>query len=95
MIKSISGMTMISECHVCKRENSTDLNGKTVRKNEFDQWDTFNVVCPCGSAFAYNLGISDEDIDKDLATGDVSANFEVCRHYVRLLIRIVREDWKE
>lgn len=88
---------MISECVNCEKTIITDLTDRTIVKNEeFDQWETFNVECSCGSIEMFNMNIPENDTDEPFSseTEDLPVEEEVQRHYVRILQRLVRSDFK-
>lgn len=93
MIKSIVGNIMKTECHKCGKEKEINLDGVVITKNEFDEWENFVVECECGSGVVYNLNIPEDDTDEPFETGDLPVEEEIQRHYVRILQRMVREDF--
>lgn len=96
MLKGISGTKMTTVCNFCGHEQTTNLDGVVLRKNELDEYDNLNVVCPnCGSGEVFNLNIPADDIDEPFQTGDLPTEEEIQRYYVRYLMRLVRQDFVE
>lgn len=94
MLKHIIGTTMTTVCNFCGKEKETDLSNITINKNEYGEWDNLVIECECGGGEAFNLNITENDTDEPFKTGDLPVEEEIQRHYVRILQRIVRGDFK-
>jgi hypothetical protein len=95
MLKQIYSKTMTTVCNICGKEKQTDLSNITVKKNaDFNEWDNLIIECDCGSAEVFNLNIPENDTDEPFMTGELPLDEEIQRFYVRILQRIVREDFK-
>jgi hypothetical protein len=96
MLKEITGNNMIVICNNCKTENQFDLTNRTSTfLEEFGQYENISFDCPvCQSSESFNMNIPLDDTDEPFATGDLPIEEEIQRHYVRILMRAVREDLK-
>lgn len=97
MIKEIKGNDMIIGCNNCKQENNFNLSQKkSIFLEEFGEYENLSFKCPeCQAVEFYNMNIPLDDTDEPFATGDLPIEEEVQRAYVRILMRIVREDLKK
>jgi hypothetical protein len=94
MLQSLTGNIMTTICDHCGDEKITDLTNTVTGKDSLDQWECLYVPCSCGSGQAFNMNIPVDDTDEPFATGDLPIDEEVQRYYLRLLIRMVREDFR-
>ena len=94
MLKSIEGNNMSVICNNCEVENQFDLEGvKSNFLNEFNEYENLSFLCPnCNAIESFNMNIPIDDIDEPFKTGDLPIQEEIQRHYVRILMRIVRDD---
>ena len=94
MLKEIQGNNMIVLCNNCHIENSYDLNGKRSKYLfEHGQYENLSFECPgCHSIESFNMNIPINDTDESFITGDLTVNEEIQRHYVRILMRMTRDD---
>lgn len=97
MLKDITGNNMTVICNNCKAENTHDLTNRESKfVQEFGEYENLSIECPeCESVEAFNMNIPLDDTDEPFATGDLPVDEEIQRAYVRILMRIVREDLKK
>jgi hypothetical protein len=97
MLKEIMGNNMTVICNNCNAESIHDLTDrKSVFLDEFGEYENLSIGCPeCESIEAFNMNIPLDDTDEPFSTGDLPIEEEVQRAYVRVLMRIVREDLKK
>lgn len=92
MIKSINGKDLITVCNFCGHEKITNVDGMVLRKNEFNEYDNLNIVCPnCGGGVVFNMNIPADDIDEPF----LPEKEKIQRYYIRHLMRLIREDFVE
>jgi hypothetical protein len=81
------------QCNNCQTQYESPYAPGVVLKflEEFNAYENFaSEPCPnCGTIELFNMNIPVNDTD-----GDLPANEETQRYYVRLLIRDAREDFK-
>jgi hypothetical protein len=94
MLKEIIGNNMTVICNNCKTETIHDLSGITARFSpEFGEYENLSFLCPgCQSIESFNMNIPVDDTDEPFMTGDLPVDEETQRYYVRILMRIARED---
>lgn len=94
MLKEIKGNNMTVVCNNCKTENIFNVAArKSQHLIEFDQFENLDFECPsCHSVEIFNMNIPINDTDEHFKTGDLSEGEEIQRHYVRILMRITRDD---
>jgi hypothetical protein len=97
MLKEITGNNMIVICNNCKTETIHDLTNRESKfLEEFGEYENLSIDCPgCESVESFNMNIPLDDIDEPFSTGDLPVEEEIQRAYVRILMRIVREDLKK
>lgn len=61
---------------------------------EFNEYQNVGLRCPCGTKEVFNVNIPVNDTDESFQTGDLPIKEEIQRHYVRILQRLVRADFK-
>lgn len=85
-------MTIKCPCGASRTEN-INLEVKAY-DTQFDEYSNYMTgACPeCGTIEGYNLNLS-PDPDEEDTIDNLSTDEEVQRYYVRLLQRIVREDF--
>lgn len=96
MLKSIIDNTAEVHCNSCSNVIYFDLTNVELKySEEFGEYENFAVECGiCNTAEIFNMNIPVNDTDEPFATGDLPTEEEIQRYYVRLLQRIVREDFK-
>lgn len=96
MLKEITGNNMIVICNNCQIENHFDLTDrKSTFLEEFGEYENLSFECPgCHSIESFNMNIPIDDIDEPFETGDLPIDEEIQRHYVRVLMRMTRDDLK-
>jgi hypothetical protein len=94
MLKEIQGNNMTVTCNHCQKENVFDLSQKTsTYEFEFGQYENPSFECPdCHAIEIFNVNIPLDDTDEPFETGYLPVGEEIQRHYVRLLMRMVRPD---
>ena len=94
MLKAILDNKAIILCPNCNNETEHDLAGKTsVFLEEFGEWENVSFPCShCPTVKVINMNIPTNDTDEEFKTGDLPAEEEIQRHYVRILQRLVRAD---
>lgn len=97
MIKEIKGNDIIIGCNNCSLENHFDVSQrKSSFREDFDEYENISFECPgCQTVEIYNMNIPIDDIDEPFETGDLPVDEEIQRAYVRILMRIIREDLKK
>lgn len=97
MLKEITGNNMTVICNNCNALNVYDLTSReSVFLQEFGEYENLNFDCPfCDTIESFNMNIPINDTDEPFATGDLPIEEEVQRAYVRILMRMVREDLKK
>lgn len=97
MLKEIAGNNMTVICNNCNALNVYDLTGReSVFLQEFGEYENLNFDCPfCDTIESFNMNIPIDDTDEPFETGDLPIEEEVQRAYVRILMRMVREDLKK
>ncbi|MGJ9460279.1 hypothetical protein [Oceanobacillus sp. CF4.6] len=93
MIKEIKGTSLVTVCDNCGLEKINNMVGVIMRKNEFNEYDNLVVPCECGSGEVFNMNIPVNDTDEQFMTDDLEAKEEVKRYYVRVLQRLIRDDF--
>lgn len=95
MLLSIENKTMRIVCNVCGTITDHDLTGvKSVFLEEFQEYDNLSFSCPgCLSSEVFNVNIPVDDIMEPFESGDLPPEEEIQRFYVRLLIRMTRDDF--
>lgn len=94
MITAIRGnqMTIKCPCGASRAEN-IDLEVKTYDTQFGEYFNYMTGACPdCGTIEGYNLNLS-ADPDEEDTIDNLPTDEEVQRYYIRLLQRIVREDF--
>ncbi|SEH78562.1 hypothetical protein SAMN05192559_104105 [Halobacillus karajensis] len=95
MLKGIRETVLEIECSGCGSVYYTDVNGITLKKNEFNEYQNLALKCTdCGDYELFNVNIPIDDIEEGIETGELPVDEEVQRHYVRILQRLVRADLK-
>ena len=97
MLKEIVNNTLILICNTCKTENQHDVSTfESTFLEEYNEYENVSFPCSnCSSVEVFNMNIPVDDTDEPFSTGDLPVNEEIQRAYVRLLMRIVREDFKK
>ncbi|WP_079479729.1 hypothetical protein [Halobacillus salinus] len=94
MLKSIVDKDCHMKCNQCSLEYVENVNGVVKVYTEEGEYENLNVSCPnCGQLEVFNLNIPVNDTDEPFETGELPVDEEIQRHYVRLLIRMVRDDF--
>ena len=96
MLQGIQDQTASILCNQCQTISSEDLTDRiSPFLEEFLEYENFLFVCPsCGGAEIFNMNIPVNDTDEPFMTGELSEEEEIQRYYVRILIRLIREDFK-
>jgi hypothetical protein len=98
MIKEVIRNQLINICGSCGFENTVNVTGKVQKfLLEFNQFENLVVECPnseCKSIEVFNMNIPVNDTDEPFKTGELPLHEEIQRHYLRVLIREIREDFK-
>jgi hypothetical protein len=94
MLKGVNGTNIIHTCNSCGKENIFSTLGKKIEfSEELNEYINYPVSCECGAIEVFNMNIPVDDTDESFATGDLPLNEEIQRYYVRILIRLIREDF--
>lgn len=95
MLKFIRNKIITVRCNQCETEYEESVEGKVCRfVEEYGEYQNYNTVCPnCGCIEIYNLNIPVDAEEEPFWTGDLPLEEEIQRYYVRILIRLVREDF--
>ena len=95
MLKYIRDKVLYIECNNCGHEYDESTEGKVCKfDDEFGEYENYQTMCPnCGGFEVYNVNIPVNATDEPFATGDLPLKEEIQRYYVRILIRLVREDF--
>lgn len=97
MLNGINGTILTVKCDNCENENNFDVSEiKSSFSTEYNEYENVLFSCPiCSSIEIFNMNIPIDDTDEPFETGDLPVDEEIQRAYVRLLMRIVREDFKK
>lgn len=96
MLKYIKDNVMNTVCNICGHEKEIDITNMTSKfLPEFGQYENIVITCEnCNGIEIFNMNIPVDDIDEPFKTGDLPTDEEVQRYYIRILMRQVREDFK-
>lgn len=96
MLSAIKDDVATIKCGKCNNEFDVDLSNITCEfSDEFNEYENLYVTCEkCGTVEVFNMNIPVDDVDEDFKTGDLPVSEEIQRHYVRILQRLVRGDFK-
>jgi hypothetical protein len=96
MLKAIQGNNMTVICNNCKTETNHDLTGKSSNFSpEYGEYENLSFLCSeCDSVESFNMNIPIDDTDEPFLTGVLPIEEEIQRYYVRILMRIAREDFQ-
>lgn len=95
MLKSIQGKLLTTQCK-CGVERTESTEGVVLKYlDEFSEYENYMTKpCPsCGLIEGYNMNIPLDAIDEPFMSGDLPESEEVQRYYVRVLIRLARQDF--
>lgn len=95
MLKEIRDKTLTIHCGGCNKEYYDLAEGKVCKFDEnFGQYENYYTTCPnCGRIEVFNMNIPVDAEEEPFWTGDLPLEEEIQRYYVRILIRLVREDF--
>jgi hypothetical protein len=94
LIKSLIDKKLTVRCENCGKETEYNVMGKMMKFiKEFGEYENFQVQCECGTITIINMNIPVDDVDEDIATGEIPVEEEISRHYIRILQREIREDF--
>lgn len=97
MLEGITGNVLWLACEKCGEKRSELLKQKIHKiLEEFGEFENYMCdPCPkCGAVEGYNMNIPVNDTDEEFITGELPEKEEIQRYYVRLLMRLCREDFK-
>lgn len=96
MLTGVVGTRLEITCSGCDFVYHKDVNGLTLDKNEFNEYQNLVTQCgKCGEYELFNMNIPLDDTGDGVKTGEISLNEEVQRHYVRVVQRLTRADFKK
>ena len=97
MLASVSGSQLDIKCNYCNHSFHQDVQDTTLPYlDEFQEFENLTVQCPnCQVMETFNVNIPENDTDEPYESGELPLKEEIQRYYVRLLIRLVRADFKE
>jgi hypothetical protein len=96
VIIGIKKSVLETKCR-CGAIQKTDVIGKVSKFiEEFGEYENIVVQCPaCKTYELLNMNIPLDDMEDGVKTGDISVEEEVNRYYIRVLQRLIREDFKQ
>ena len=96
MLKNISENKLTIACNKCGETYYADVTGMVLEKTELGEYQNPVFECPhCEGLELFNVNIPADDTEEPVSTGELPIEDEVQRHYVRVLMRLVRKDFIE
>ena len=96
MLKSIQDKNLTIWCQ-CGTERVESAEGVSLKfLPEFGEYQNYmSSPCPnCGIVEGYNMNLPLDELEDEIPTYEMPEEEEIQRYYVRLLIRLCREDFK-
>lgn len=84
-------------CNKCGVEYTGDISSITLKfQEEFREYENLYFRCPnCPTVEGFNMNLPLDELDDEIPTYEMPVEEEIQRYYVRLAMRIVREDLKQ
>ena len=81
----------------CEADQDINTDGVTSHFNkDFGEFENLVVQCTqCETYECFNMNMPFDDVDDGVQTRELPIGEEVNRHYVRVLQRMIREDFKD
>lgn len=96
MLTSVVDKRAFVKCESCGKMTYHDLSNVTCKySEEFGEYENLYLECPnCPTIEGFNMNLPVDELQDDLPLYEMPLNEEIQRYYVRLAMRIVREDFK-
>ena len=97
MLNQIKETVATITCDNCGTIGYLDLSEITCKfLPEFNEYENLYYICPsCESVTSYNMNLPLSELDDEIPTYEMPLEEEIQRYYVRLAMRMVREDLKQ